>query len=69
MHFKAAIGEPRSFDKVTIKGVPNFTSEIDGGINGDIATCAITINCIHSVLKAPAGLQTMATIAVPGFIN
>jgi hypothetical protein len=69
MHFKAAIGEPRSFDKVTIKGVPNFTSEIDGGINGDIATCAITINCINSVLKAPAGLQTMATIAVPGFIN
>jgi 4-hydroxy-tetrahydrodipicolinate reductase len=69
MHFKAAIGESRSFDKVTIKGVPNFTSEIDGGINGDIATCAITINCIHSVLKAPTGLQTMATIAVPGFIN
>ncbi|MEE9407453.1 MAG: hypothetical protein V3V28_05205 [Polaribacter sp.] len=69
MHFKAAIGEPRSFDKVTIKGVPSFTSEIDGGINGDIATCAITINCINSVLKAPAGLQTMATIAVPGFIN
>jgi hypothetical protein len=69
MHFKAAIGESRSFDKVTIKGVPNFTSEIDGGINGDIATCATTINCIHSVLKAPAGLQTMATIAVPGFIS
>tara|TARA_B110000967_G_scaffold166722_1_gene174907 strand:+ start:10410 stop:11405 length:996 start_codon:yes stop_codon:yes gene_type:complete len=69
MHFKAAIGESRSFDKVTIKGVPNFTSEIDGGINGDIATCAITINCIHSVLKAPVGLQTMATIAVPGFIS
>lgn len=69
MHFKAAIGEPHSFDRVTIKGVPNFTSEIDGGINGDIATCAITINCINSVLKAPAGLQTMATIAVPGFIN
>lgn len=69
MHFKAAIGEPRSFDKVTVKGVPNFSSEIDGGINGDIATCAITINSINSVLKAPAGLHTMATIAVPGFIN
>lgn len=69
MHFKAAIGEPKSFDKVTIKGVPNFSSEIEGGINGDIATCAITINCINSILKAPAGLQTMATVAVPGFIN
>lgn len=69
MHFKAAIGEPRSFDKITIKGVPNFSSEIEGGINGDIATCAITINSINSILKASAGLQTMATIAVPGFIN
>lgn len=69
MHFRAAIGEPRSFDRVTIKGVPNFSSEIDGGINGDIATCAITINCINSVLKAPSGLVTMSEIAVPGFIN
>lgn len=69
MHFKAAIGEPRSYDKVTIKGTPSFSSEIDGGINGDIATCAITINAINSVLNAPAGLLTMADIGVPGYIN
>ena len=69
MHFKAAIGEDRSFDKITIKGTPSFSSEIDGGINGDIATCAITINSINSVLKAPAGLHTMADIGVPGYIN
>lgn len=69
MHFKAALEEPKSFDRVTIKGVPNFSSEIDGGINGDIATCAITINSINSILKAPVGLQTMSSIAVPGFIN
>lgn len=69
LHFKAAIGEPKSYDRITIKGTPNFSSEIDGGINGDIATCAITINCINSILKAPKGLHTMNTIAVPGFIN
>lgn len=69
MHFKAAIGETRSYDKITIKGTPSFSSEIDGGINGDIATCAITINSINSILKAPAGLHTMADIAVPGFID
>lgn len=69
MHFKAAIGEERSYDKITIKGTPSFSSEIDGGINGDIATCAITINSIKSVLRASAGLHTMADICVPGYIN
>jgi len=69
MHFKAAIGEERSFDKITIKGTPSFISEIDGGINGDIATCAITINSINSILKASPGLRTMADIGVPGYIN
>ena len=69
MHFKAAIGEPRSFDRVTIKGEPSFVSEIGTGINGDIATCAITINSVKSILKASPGLHTMATIPVPGYIN
>ncbi len=69
MHFKAAIGEPRSFDRVTIKGEPSFVSEIDTGINGDVATCAITINSVKSILKVAPGLHTMATIPVPGYIN
>ncbi|CAM1347133.1 NAD(P)H-dependent amine dehydrogenase family protein [Tenacibaculum crassostreae] len=69
LHFKAAIGEPRSYDKISSKGIPNFSSEIEGGINGDIATCAITINCINSILTASSGLRTMADIAVPGYIN
>ena len=69
MHFKAAIGEPRSFDRITVKGTPSFSSEIDGGINGDIATCAIAINAINSVLNASPGLHTMNTISLPGYIN
>lgn len=67
--FKATIGEEKSIDKITIKGTPSFTSIIDGGINGDIATCAITINTVKSIVKAPSGLQTMKDIAVPGFIK
>lgn len=69
MHFKAAVGEPKSYDKITIEGAPSFTSIIDTGINGDIATCAITINTVKSILKATPGLHTMATIAVPGYLN
>ena len=69
MLFKAAVGEPKSYDKITIKGVPSFTSEIDMGINGDIATCAITINAVKSILNATPGLHTMATIGVPGYLR
>jgi 4-hydroxy-tetrahydrodipicolinate reductase len=66
MYFKAAVGEPRSYDQITIEGTPSFSNLIEGGINGDIATCSIAINCIKSVLKAVPGLHTMADIAVPG---
>ena len=69
MHFKAAIGEKRSYDRITISGSPSFTSEIDTGVNGDIATCAITINSIKSVLNASPGLHTMASVPLPGYIN
>lgn len=69
MHFKAAIGELRSYDKITIKGTPNFTSLIEGGLNGDICTCAVTVNTIKSILKLTPGLHTMTDIAAPGYIN
>ncbi len=63
LHFRAAVGEPKSYDKIKVAGEPAFESVIDGGINGDIATCAITLNAIHSVLLANRpGLVTMADI-------
>jgi 4-hydroxy-tetrahydrodipicolinate reductase len=60
MIFKAAIGEPDSYDTVEITGEPNITSTIPGGVNGDTATCAITLNAVKPILTAPAGLRTMA---------
>lgn len=60
--FKAAVGEPESYERVLIEGEPNIDSRITGGINGDIATCAITLNAVRSVLKASPGLKTMAEI-------
>lgn len=65
LHFRAAVGEEKSYDKVDIKGTPDFCSMIDGGINGDIATSAITVNAVASVIEAKAGLQTMLEIPVP----
>ena len=62
LHFKAAVGEEKSYDTIHISGEPQIHSTIEGGINGDIATCAITLNAIHSVLLAKPGLMTMSDI-------
>ncbi len=60
--FQATVGEPESFDEVVIEGTPSFRSKIDGGINGDIATCAIVLNAIPQLLRSGAGLKTMMDI-------
>ena len=62
LHFRAAVGEPKSFDRVEIEGEPNVVSMIDGGVNGDIATCAITLNALRSVMAAAPGLKTMLDV-------
>lgn len=67
LHFRAAVGEPESFDKVELSGEPSFTTMITGGVNGDIATCAITINAIRSIVKAAPGLRTMIDLPPVGF--
>lgn len=65
LHFRAAVGEEKSYDKVEIEGTPSFSSEIEGGINGDIATSAITVNAVASVKEASSGLRTMLEVPVP----
>ncbi len=67
LEFKAAIGEPESYDEVEIIGLPNISSRIQGGVNGDVATCAITINTIGALLKAQAGLHTMGSLPLTSF--
>ena len=68
LNFQAAVGLAESFDEVNIKGTPNITSKIEGGVNGDIATCAIIINAIPQVLRANAGLKTMLDIPLVSFV-
>jgi 2,4-diaminopentanoate dehydrogenase len=67
LHFRAAVGESESFDRVEIVGEPSFTTMIPGGVNGDIATCAITINAIRSIVTAAPGLRTMIDLPPVGF--
>ncbi len=65
--FQAALGEPESYDEIYIKGTPEIRSRIQGGVNGDIATCAITINAVPSTLRANPGLNTMAELPLVAF--
>ena len=69
LNFKAAVGEPESYDQVHIDGEPPIQSRIAGGVNGDVATCAITLNAVRSILQASPGLKTMADIPPIAFFN
>ncbi|MGE5845884.1 MAG: dihydrodipicolinate reductase [Ignavibacteria bacterium] len=67
--FKAAIGEKNPRDRIIIDGTPKIDMKIKDGINGDIATCAITVNAIPAVIKAAPGLRTMADIETVSYFE
>ena len=67
--FRASVGEKKPRDVVEIDGVPSFNSEVKGGINGDVAGCAITINAIGQIIHTVPGLHTMADIAPVSFFK
>jgi 4-hydroxy-tetrahydrodipicolinate reductase len=60
--FQAAVGESKPYDEIRLFGDPQIVSRIDGGINGDTATCAVTLNAIPSVMHALPGLRSMADV-------
>lgn len=60
--FRAAVGEPESYDEIIVRGTPNLRSRIEGGVNGDVATCAISVNACRTILTATPGLHTMASL-------
>ena len=65
LHFRAAVGEPASFDEVEIEGLPGLKSRVEGGVNGDLATCAVVLNALHAVADASPGLHTMIDLPLP----
>ncbi len=60
--FRAAVGEPQSFDRLRLEGDPPLESVFKGGVAGDVATGAITAGAIPLVLRLPPGLRTMADL-------
>jgi 4-hydroxy-tetrahydrodipicolinate reductase len=52
------LGAPDSVDTVSIKGTPDLTLTVPGGTHGDLATAAITVNCIPALFEMRPGLRT-----------
>jgi 2,4-diaminopentanoate dehydrogenase len=52
------LGAPDSVDTISIKGTPDLTLTVPGGTHGDLATAAITVNCIPSLFEMRPGLRT-----------
>jgi 4-hydroxy-tetrahydrodipicolinate reductase len=62
LELEAYLGHPRPRDTVVIHGQPRICSTVEGGVDGDIATCAMVINALQSLRRARPGLRTMADI-------
>jgi 4-hydroxy-tetrahydrodipicolinate reductase len=50
------------YDRIRIAGEPTPDLRFEGGVNGDVAMCAITLNAIRSVLSRGPGLKTMCEV-------
>jgi 4-hydroxy-tetrahydrodipicolinate reductase len=52
-----------------IESEPPLDITIKNGVHGDVATSAISLNAIPSLIAAPPGLHTMATIPMVRFVR
>jgi len=69
LEMEAYLGHAHPHDKIIINGEPNINSVIEGGVNGDVATCSIIVNAIDSLLKSPTGFRTMADIPLTHYCS
>lgn len=58
MELKMYVGAKDPADTVTLAGEPNISLTVPGGTHGDIATAAVAVNAIPTILAAAAGLRT-----------
>ena len=64
--FHAAIDEPHPADRIVVQGDPPLRLEIPGGLHGDVATSAIVLNTLPTLLNAEPHLHTMASLPLAG---
>ena len=61
--FRATVGETQPRDHIRVFGTPEIDLTVNGGINGDVATCSIVTNAIPVIHRSLPGLRTMVDIA------
>jgi len=59
------VGADQPRDEIEIDGVPPVRLVVTGGTPGDLATPAILVNMVPTLLTAGPGLHTMATLPLP----
>ena len=67
MELQMYVGAKHPADSIELRGQPNLSLTIPGGTHGDIATAAIAVNTIPSILAAPAGLRTVRDLPLAFF--
>ena len=58
MELKMYVGAKDPADTIELAGEPRLTLIIPGGTHGDVATAAVVVNAIPTILAAPAGLRS-----------
>ena len=67
MELKMYVGAKDPADTIVLKGEPDLTLTIAGGTHGDVATAAVVVNSIPSILAANAGLRTSRDLPLSFF--
>jgi 2,4-diaminopentanoate dehydrogenase len=67
MELEMYVGARQPSDTVELRGEPNLSMTIPGGVHGDLATVAIAVNAIPAILQAPAGLRTVRDLPLAFF--
>jgi hypothetical protein len=67
MELQMYVGADGPHDTVELRGDPDLSLTVPGGLPGDISTAAVVVNTIPSILDAPAGLRTSRDLPVSFF--
>lgn len=64
LNLQAYFGHPQPRERIVVTGEPDVEMVIPGGVHGDIATCAMTVNAVYRVFSGKPGLRTMLDLGL-----